>query len=75
MLEAMHFAIQGAITHAKRQEEFGDLAGEPCGDDGGYQAVEHVLERALTQVRELRAHAHDWNEDSYCTVCGADGAA
>ena len=21
------------------------------------------------------AHAHDWNKDGYCTICGADGAA
>lgn len=75
MLEAMRYAIYQAIQDAKRQEEFANIAGEPIGDDGGYNAVEHSLERALLEVRELREHAHDWDGNGYCVVCGADGAA
>jgi len=74
MLQAMSDAIQDAIRRASRQEEYASLAGEEI--DGGYWAVEHTLERALEQVRELRGHAHQWDsEDGFCTVCGADGAA
>ena len=75
MVEAMHHAIQDAIRDAARQEEYASLAGEPIGDDGGYQVIEHVLERALNQVREMRDHSHSWDEDGYCRICGADGAA
>lgn len=75
MTEAMRAAIRDAINAAKKQEEFASLAGEPIGDDGGYHAIEHELERALAEVRELRSHEHQWDGEQYCTVCGADGAA
>ena len=75
MIEQMRSAIRQAIAAAKRSEEFAALAGDPIGDDGGYQVVEHELERALIEVRELREHAHAWDGEGYCMVCGADGAA
>jgi hypothetical protein len=34
-----------------------------------------LLERLLTEARKLRDHAHEWAENGYCEICGADGHA
>ena len=31
--------------------------------------------KALAAIRKLKGHKHDWNEDDYCSICGADGRA
>ena len=41
----------------------------------GVAALEAGVRDALAEIERVRQHAHQWNEDSICSVCGADGAA
>jgi hypothetical protein len=58
--------------------EGADLAGE----ESPYQwhlgridaAIGH-LKRFRREVQGLSKHAHDWNDNDYCSICGADGRA
>ena len=64
------------IQQATRSQEYWDLGGmDP--DDGTppLHQLEADLEAALGEVRALIHHVHDWDEDQWCSVCGADGLA
>lgn len=39
-----------------------------------HEAIEQ-MQLAISVLTELRDHAHDWDEDYYCAICGADGGA
>ena len=58
--------------------QYADLAGEgdPYGD--ALRDIDHVismLKRFRAEVQQLSGHAHRWNDDDYCSLCGADGRA
>lgn len=34
-----------------------------------------LLKRCRREMQTLAGHAHRWNDDDYCSICGADGRA
>lgn len=68
----MNEAVSAGIAHASRAREYADIAGE---EDDSFQLLEDQLQSALVEVRSVRHHQHEWNEDDYCDICGADGRA
>lgn len=64
LLDALPMAL------ARRKHD-ADLAGEDF-DEYGEWAQE--LRIALDELVGMANHRHQWNEDSYCSVCGADGS-
>lgn len=62
------------IADALRSAEYRDLAGVDDGPDP-LAELEKELTDAVERVRELRTHAHKWNADDYCSICGRDGRA
>jgi hypothetical protein len=85
-----HDAIRRAAecaTHlpyeaARRQETY-DLQGLGPGDGPSpYDEAENLIEDAIAKLRTaaeeintLRRHRHEWGDNDYCQVCGADGRA
>lgn len=71
--------LSGLIHDATRAQEYYDLSG-PWGDGPDEPVhplndMEAALVEALAKVRDLRDHAHEWDADDRCVVCGADGLA
>lgn len=71
---------QRFISETARSVEYADLAGEPA--KPVYKASKAeigkaiaILKRAHAELCELEGHAHRWNSDDYCSICGADGRA
>ena len=56
-----------------RTAETASLAGE--NPNAVYNDALAELEYVRTCIVELRDHTHDWNDDDYCDICGADGRA
>jgi len=73
ILNPLKDAIHEALGKLRREYVSADMAGErpSC----TYEDLKADLEDAVGLVRITRDHAHDWNEDDYCNVCGADGRA
>ena len=70
---------------AAQDTELMDLAGFYEGDEEwedfytnaqkDLESIIQAAEAAHEEINQLRLHAHDWNEDDYCSMCGADGRA
>ena len=73
-------AIRRLPRAAARSAEYAELAGEHgadvylCAVDQ-LDALLRAIKEAKADLASLRRHAHEWNEDNYCSVCGADGCA
>lgn len=81
--------VSAMLSDAARQEEYMSLAGLDAGDlltdeeraagaDAplvGYAELEQALRDGLAELSRLRSHAHAWDNDQRCTICGADGLA
>lgn len=39
------------------------------------EELERVVPRLKAELQALMSHAHTWNDNEYCRVCGADGRA
>lgn len=70
----LYFEIKAAIRKASQSDQY------------AYEIGEHELATALTELRSdlvqaiadidtIRNHTHQWNENDYCSICGADGRA
>lgn len=81
-LTGMREAVQriaGRIEdQACRSAEYADLAG----DDSPYPSVLADIDATIGYLKRYRAdmqrlagHAHRWDEDDHCSICGADGRA
>lgn len=65
---------------AARAEQYWALAGveKPSPSWRAHRLLQRAraaLNRADREVIELHNHAHIWNEDDTCSICGADGLA
>lgn len=63
---------------ATRSAEFADAAGEEAPYKhvlGDIDAAIGQLKRFRHEMQKIAGHAHDWNDDDYCSICGADGRA
>lgn len=69
-----------SVTAVARSQEGIDLSGED-GDAYGpaiteAEAVIESVKSYIAELRELKAHTHDWSPESgFCMTCGADGNA
>lgn len=66
-----YLEISPLITKAGKREQYWELGGHDGPEP--LECLERALQRALDEVRELRGHEHQWNEDDYCDICGRDG--
>jgi hypothetical protein len=74
----MHAVLFDLIKKANKNEEYYSLGGPYDPDDGvvpPLAKLEEELQEALERVQFLRKHVHEWDDDSYCIHCGADGRA
>lgn len=39
-----------------------------------YQRILETLDTLHAEAVRMRDHVHEWNLDSYCNICGADGS-
>lgn len=61
------------IRAAERDDELAGQADAPAIE---LIALERAFREAARRARARRqSHDHTWNEDDYCSVCGADGRA
>lgn len=71
--------ITGRVeSEVKSSAQYQDLAGD--GDVYGdtLRDVDYsigMLKRFRREIQRLASHVHTWNDDDYCSVCGADGRA
>lgn len=76
---ALFIALQDAKRKANLNRESMELTGVDRDEDGKpydpYKELEDILVKNLEEVRMLRSHAHQWNEEDLCSVCRADGRA
>ena len=83
MTEAQAFAqIESALSSlpsiAAREAGSAELAGERAPYADIMARLSHLIGEAKVihaQIGALASHSHDWNDDDYCVICGADGRA
>src|SRR5215471_19062943 len=71
-----HLAVQLARETATIQPSIGDEG--PTAYEGTLAELEtviSVLRQAQKEIKALAAHLHAWNDQEYCSICGADGRA
>lgn len=70
---AYYLQLVTLIHNATRDQEYTDLGGQ----DGvpSLYCLQKALQRALAEVRMLRRHRCQWNENDCCDICGRDGRA
>lgn len=65
----------------RRGATYADLGGDFSAADVYNEAIQdlqniiNAAKELQTELRQLRSHEHDWDDNSYCTLCGADGRA
>lgn len=65
--------LPGMIRAATKSQQYYELGG-----DGGQSPLEALiadLKQAMEEAEAMLHHAHVWNGEDYCDVCGADGRA
>ena len=61
------------VSKATRDDEYYYLGG--CDGPRPLYALQKALQQALADVRRIRYHQHQWNDNDYCDICGNDGRA
>lgn len=64
--------LRPLIDRASKSDETADLHGET---GVALLALSDALQQALDVVKIRQNHDHQWNDNDYCRVCGADGRA
>lgn len=64
--------LRPLINQARKSDDYADLAGEPA---PALAALKGALQRAIDAITVIVSHEHDWSDNDYCRVCGADGRA
>lgn len=78
--ENIRVLLTGFVQSTTRSAQYAELAGESTGDVYKARKAEvgraiAILESTHTELCELERHSHIWNDDDYCSICGADGRA
>ena len=67
------------LTELARSQECIDLSGE---SGNAYTPAIEEAEQAINDLRQyildvnsLANHTHNWNNNGFCSICGADGNA
>lgn len=70
----LFFAIKAAIRMADQSDRHANDIGE-----SEYATALRDLKAELVDfiaaIDEIVSHQHRWNENDYCSICGADGRA
>lgn len=78
--QAIAFLADQRINQANRSNQYYEL-GDAEGMPPYRQALNEIdaaigrLKAARREMQQIAGHAHRWNDDDYCSVCGADGRA
>jgi hypothetical protein len=78
LLRALMDRLESLPTEAARVAQYADLAGEPSDYPRYQNDISHLigrLKRVHQELGYLRRHRHDWDDQDYCAICGADGRA
>lgn len=91
LAEDLWFDGQKALRLANRWHHAADLAGvcfhdsedalnwcpmkDECGGMDPYLLIVETCQQIIKNALELKGHQHEWGDDDYCRVCGADGRA
>ena len=62
------------VAEQRAYEELGDSGYDPCIQR--QREISHLigqLKRVHADIGQLRSYLHDWSDDDYCLICGADG--
>ena len=78
--EAISLNARRYVHETGRRAQYAELAGESTVPVYKARLAEigraiAALKRAHADLSELQAHAHEWNDDGFCSICGADGNA
>lgn len=78
-MDTLFLALEQAKKRANYSRQMQELTGVDEDSDGKphdpYKELEELLVKNLEEVRMLRSHSHQWNEEDLCSVCRADGRA
>lgn len=78
LFDSVQLLAERFESETKRSAEYANLAGEghPYRDAlARIDASICFLKHFRADVQRLAGHAHKWNSDDYCDICGADGRA
>lgn len=78
LLESVKRLADRLEDETTREAQGCDLAGEEPPYPrvlGDIDAAIGYLKEYREQIQRLAGHSHKWNEDDYCSICGADGRA
>ncbi len=80
-LDAAHRAIAHAPSIAAKRTSYYEIAGD-YETTPPYDEMLHDLGKliaaaraACREIKSLKGHTHQWNDDGFCNVCSADGNA
>ncbi len=76
LTEVLSFIRRIPRQTARRAEaaSLGGFDGDPYEDAVVLiRTLNREIDRAMEEVSILYHHAHRWNENDYCDICGADG--
>lgn len=66
---------------AKRSATYADLGGDVSASEvygdavGDLASIIEDAQALMREMKQLQSHEHEWDDQSYCTLCGADGRA
>ena len=75
--------LAGLPREIAKEQEYYDLAGLGCEEaEAPYDTVlrrikevGRLLDETRVKLVALRRHTHAWQDNDYCSICGADGRA
>lgn len=70
--ERYRYVLDDLVRKAMKSDQWADLAGEPA---LSLLALRVALKDAVKHAESLRTHRHEWDNNDYCMICGADGRA
>ena len=78
--QQISWLVDQAMNAANRRQQYYEL-GE-CAEISPYRQTLNEIDSAIGKLKRLRkemqeiaGHAHAWDDNDYCKVCGADGRA
>jgi hypothetical protein len=70
----LYFEIKAAIRKATQNDQYAQEIGESQLATALPDLKADLL-LAIQMIDEIVDHAHQWNDNDYCNICGADGRA
>lgn len=70
----LYFEIKAAIRKASQSDQYAHEIGE-SELATALPTLKDELKLCIQMIDEIISHTHQWNENDYCSICGADGRA